>query len=68
MSLSKWPSQCPRCESKDFTEIGRVEGGPDTQPDDVAIYSCGDCGLEFSTDDVPDRPQEQEPGREDWKP
>lgn len=62
MSLSKWPQRCPRCASTDFTEIARVEGGPDTQPDDVAIYSCGDCSLEFSTEDVPDEPAEADRG------
>ena len=53
MSLDKWPQACPRCRSKDFEEIARVEAGPDTQPHDVAIYRCEDCSLEFCTDDVP---------------
>jgi len=53
VSVTRWPTACPECGSRDFVEIGRAEAGEFGLNEDVAIYACGDCCAEWDTTDVP---------------
>ncbi len=55
MSVDRWPTACPECDSTVFEEIGRADADGGAFKEDVIIYSCANCGHEFDTSDVPGR-------------